>query len=124
MDAISLIIAALVAGAAAGTTDTTSAAIKDTYLVLRNLIKRRFGGAQPAEMALDQYAVRPETWEAPLRESLEEHGVADDEEIVELATQLLKLSNEGHVPSIAVVGSQGVQIGDRNKQKNRFKITR
>lgn len=124
MDAISLIVAALAAGAVAGTTDTTSAAIKDIYQALRNLIKKRFGGAQPAEVALDQHAVRPEAWEAALREALEAHGVAEDEEIVETATQLLKLSNKGHVPSIVVVGSQGVQIGDRNKQKNRFKIIR
>ena len=44
MDPITLIVAALAAGAAAGLGDTASQAIKDAYAGLKGLIKRRFAG--------------------------------------------------------------------------------
>ena len=44
MEPISLIIAALVAGATAATKDTAGQAVKDAYEGLKTLIKRKFEG--------------------------------------------------------------------------------
>ena len=54
MDPISLIIAALAAGAIAGVKDTAGQAVKDAYAGLKALVHRRFAGNRDAEAALDQ----------------------------------------------------------------------
>ena len=107
MDPASLIVAALVAGAAAGLTETASQAIKDAYAGLKGLIQQRFADKPEAEMALAQHEAKPEVWEAPLKDALAEAGAAGDEAIVQQAQKVLQLVQ----PQQVAQGKYNVQIG-------------
>ena len=86
MEPISLIIAALVAGAAKVAGD----AAPDAYNGLKALIKRKFAGEPKAEMVLEEHETDPETYEAPLKKKLAEAGADKDEEIIKKAQELLE----------------------------------
>ena len=90
MDPISLVIAALAAGALAGAKDTAGTVVEDSYQALKGLIKKKFAGEPKAEMVLEEHATDPETYEAPLKKKLSEAGVDRDEEIIKAAQELLK----------------------------------
>jgi hypothetical protein len=86
MEPISIILAALVAGAAKAAGD----AAPDAYKGLKALIKRKFAGEPTAEMVLEEHETDPKTYEAPLKKKLAEAGADKDEEIIEKAESLLK----------------------------------
>lgn len=86
MEPISIILAALVAGAAKAAGD----AAPDAYNGLKALIKRKFAGEPKAEMVLEEHETDPETYEAPLKKKLVEAGADKDKEIIEKADKLLK----------------------------------
>src|SRR5579859_3244086 len=85
MDPISLLLAALTAGATAAAQDTTSQAIKDSYAGLKALILKRFAGKQAAETALAEYETDEETWKKPLQKALADVGAGRDEDILQQA---------------------------------------
>ena len=89
MDPVTLIVTALVSGAAAAAKDTASEAIKDAYGALKGLIARRFSGKPDAELALTKHEEKPEVWDAPLRDALVEAGLEKDSEAVKLAQLLM-----------------------------------
>jgi hypothetical protein len=91
MDPITLIVAALAAGASAGLGDAASQAIKDAYAGLKGLIKRRFAGNAKAEETLADHEADPETYEKPLEKQLMESGVAEDRSVIEAAQKLMAL---------------------------------
>ena len=72
MDPISLIITALVQGAAKAATEV----VPDAYHGLQQLLGQRFAGNPTAEMVLEEYTAHPQTDEAPLRHQLEQLGVS------------------------------------------------
>ena len=74
MDPITLIVAALVAGAALGVQDVASAMVKDAYANLKALVKKRLGGGPGAELVLSKHEQAPETWQAPLMAELAQAG--------------------------------------------------
>lgn len=84
-DPISIILSALVAGAAKSTGDLA----QDAYNGLKNLIKRKFADNEAAKVVLDEYEKDPETYEAPLKKKLTEAKIDKDEEIFKLACDLL-----------------------------------
>ncbi|MEH2219292.1 MAG: hypothetical protein V7K72_19645 [Nostoc sp.] len=90
MEPISMIIAALGAGAIAATKDTAGTAVKDAYQGLKNLIKKKFESEPKAQMVLEEHEADPETYEAPLKKKLAEAGAEKDTEIIKLAQELLK----------------------------------
>ncbi|VEP18886.1 conserved hypothetical protein [Hyella patelloides LEGE 07179] len=121
MEPTSLIIAALVAGAAKAAGDLAP----DAYNGLKTLIKRKFAGEPKAEMVLSEHENDPETYEAPLKKKLTEAGADKDEEIIKKAQELLKQLDPKESASgkynIAVQGGvKGGQFGDRNTQTNTF----
>ncbi|WP_414578856.1 hypothetical protein [Anabaena sp. CCY 9402-a] len=125
MDPISLVIAALGAGAIAAAKDTAGVAVKDAYQGLKALIKKKFESEPKAQMVLEEYETDPETYEAPLKKKLAEAGVDKDEEIIKLAQELLKQekpeeSAAGKYNTVFQGEVKGVQIGDRNTQTNTF----
>ena len=61
MDPVSLVVAALVAGASTGVGETAAQAVKDAYAGLKGLIKRRFAGNAKAEETLADHETDPET---------------------------------------------------------------
>lgn len=89
MDPISLVIAALAAGAIAATQETAGTAVKDAYQGLKGLIKKKFAGEPKAEMVLEEHETDPETYAAPLKKKLTEAAIDQDGEIVKSAQSLL-----------------------------------
>jgi hypothetical protein len=87
MDPISLIVTALVQGAAKAATDV----VPDAYKGLRELLRKRFAGKPAAELVLEEHAADPQTYEA-------------DPEVLALARQLLEQLG-------APAGSPAIEIG-------------
>ena len=128
MEPITLILAALAAGASAGTIDALKDSAKDAaqaaYAKLRALARRRVAGQPDGELALDRYEAAPGKWEGVLTGELTASGAASDAELVAAATTLMELIDRAGARSgkynVTVRSSKGVQIGDGNFQVNRF----
>lgn len=124
MDPVTIIISALVAGAAAAVKDTTSQAAKDAYSGLKTLIQKRFAGKPEAEMSLAQHEKKPTIWEAPLKDALVETGAEKDQAILQSAEKLLKLVQPQQVGagkySVQIGEAQGVVVGDQAQVEMTF----
>ena len=123
MEPLSLIIAALVTGAAKAAED----AAPDAYNGLKMLIKRKFAekGKLGAEYVLEKHEEKPEDWKQPLKAELVEADADKDEQIIKKAQELL----EQVKPEESAAGKykvefqgevKGVQFGDSNIQENKF----
>ena len=114
MDPVTLIVAALVIGAAAGLQDTATAAVKDAYSGLKSLIRSRFGHHDQAiEEQLAAVDQKPGTDPAPLAEKLRSVRAGDDAELVQAAQALLeKADPDGkwrqQIQNIIISNSKGV----------------
>jgi hypothetical protein len=125
MEPVSLVIAALGAGALAATKDTAGIAVKDAYQGLKALIKHKFESEPKAIMVLEEHETDPETYELPLKKKLAEAGIDKDELIIKAAQELLKQakpqeSAAGKYNTVFQGEVKGVQVGDRNTQTNTF----
>lgn len=124
MDPISLIMGALVAGAASGLADTATGAVKDAYAGLRDLVWRRVAGRSAARTALEEHERAPEVWQSPLSAELVAVGVDTDAQTVAAAQRVMALVDEAGSASgkylVDLRGAQGVQVGDHNTQTNTF----
>jgi hypothetical protein len=96
MDPVSLIVAALAAGAgaagtgaAAGVADAAKDAVRALYEQLKGAISRKAEQVPGAEPTLERHASDPSGYEAPVRDLVKDSGAAQDERIVALAEQLL-----------------------------------
>jgi hypothetical protein len=127
VESVTLIITALATGAALGLKDTASATVKDAYASVRALVKKRLAARRDGELVLARYEEAPEAWEGPLGAELTAAGVADDADLVAAAQRLMSLVDEAGSRSgkyaVQVQGSQGVQVGDHNTQRNVFGAT-
>ena len=116
MDPVSLIVAALAAGASTALKDTAGEAVKDAYNGLKSLLKRKLGDKQAAQVAVDKHEEAPEVWEKPLEDELKKSGVADDEEVVKSAQQLMALVDPAGAQSgkynVTISGGKGIVVGD------------
>jgi hypothetical protein len=128
MDPITLIVAALVAGAATGALDElkdgTKAGVKAAYAKLRALATRKVAGNPGAEAALAEIEADPETWKAPLAVKLTQLGAANDQDLVTAAKAFMDLIDEAGAKAgkynVTITNAHGVQIGDGNTQFNSF----
>ena len=91
MDPVTLILAALVAGAAAGMKDTASSAIKDAYNGIKGLVKRKLAGRPDGELVLDRHEQDPQVWDKPLAQELTAVDAGADPELVSAAQALMQL---------------------------------
>jgi hypothetical protein len=116
MDPISLIIAALAAGAIAGVKDTAGQAVSDAYAGLKALIRRRFAGNREAEVALDQSQRQPEADQPQLAQHLQAAGAAGDEELIRAAQEVLKQADPAGARAgkydVHITGGKGIVVGD------------
>lgn len=119
MDPVTVVVAALAAGAGAGVKDSATTAVKDAYEGLKGLLVERFRGKPAAELALQEYEADPQMWEAPLTAYVREVGV--DDQMRKLASWLLDAAN-GAGPSYTINATtvQGLQQGTGNTQTNTF----
>ncbi len=128
MDPVTLIVAALAAGASAGTLDALKDDVKDAvkraYAKLRGLAKKRVAGRPDGELALERYESAPQRWESVLAGELTEAGAASDADLVAAAKALMELVDEAGARvgkyNVTIKDSKGVQVGDRNIQVNKF----
>lgn len=123
MEPISLIIAALAAGAAAGAGDTAGQAVRDAYAALKSLLRRRVSD-DAGQTVLAQHESDPEVWRKPLEQQLIASGAPDDEAVVEAARRLLAIadphgSRQGKY-TVQVTGGQGAVIGDHAQVTQTF----
>lgn len=116
MDPISLIIAALAAGAAAGVKDTASQAVKDAYAGLKALLRSRFAGNRQAEAALGKVERQPESGQALLAEHLRAAGADGDRELISAARALLEQADPAGARAgkynVRITGGKGIVVGD------------
>ena len=128
MEPITLIVAALAAGASAGAIDAlkdnAKEAAKTAYAKLRGLAKKRVAGRPDGELALERYEAAPQKWEAVLTAELTEAGAGDDADLVTAAQSLMDLVDQAGAKSgkynVTIKDSRGVQIGDHGFQVNKF----
>jgi hypothetical protein len=124
MDPVTLIVTALAAGAALGLKDTASSAIKEAYGALKALVKKRLAGRPDGEMVLEAHEQAPTKWQTTLETELTAAGARSDAELLVAAEVLMSLADAAGYRagkySVDVRGSQGVQVGDHNKQHNVF----
>jgi hypothetical protein len=92
---VELIVAAMVAGATAGITDTASSTVKDAYSGLKRLLSRRLADRPDVREVLDAQETEPEVWRARLGPGLCDTGADSDEEILSAARRLLDLIATG-----------------------------
>ena len=125
MDPVSLIEAALVAGAAASVKDTTTQAAKDAYTGLKTLLSHLFAEKPHAQVILDEHKTDPETYEKPLKKLLTEAHADQDADLLAAAERLLTLVQ----PQQAGLGKftiqnnasvQGQTVGDYNAITQQF----
>jgi len=119
MDPISLILAALVAGAAAGVKETADSAIKDAYAGLKALVARKLGRDGAAQAPADSDAER-----AALEGQLRSAGAGSDQELIDAANTVLKSAdpdgwNAGKY-KVTISNSKGIVSGDYNQVTMKF----
>jgi hypothetical protein len=124
MDPVTLIVAALAAGAGLGLKDAASSAVTDAYSAVKSLARKRFAGRPDGQLALTRYEEAQEVWEAPLVAELTAARAGGDQELVVAAQSLMALLDEpgsrAGKYTVDARGSQGVQVGDRSIQHNTF----
>lgn len=112
MDPISLIVAALTAGASAALKDTASDAIKDAYAGLKTLLRRKLGAQPDVQSTLDKHEEAPEVYEKALEHELGNAAIADDKEVVAAAQELMaQIDPEGSRAGKYVVTVSGGKVG-------------
>jgi hypothetical protein len=70
VDPVSLIVAALAAGAVAGAQTTATDAVKDAYTGLKELVRRRLSGRESGRVALARHEDKPQQWAGALEAEL------------------------------------------------------
>jgi hypothetical protein len=128
VEPITLILAALAAGASSGILDSLKDSAKEAataaYQRVHDLVRRRFRGNASAEVMLAEHQADPETYAGPLAKKLSQAGAADDTELVAAATALMELIDQTAAKAgkynVTMNNVQGAQVGDGNTQVNHF----
>jgi len=128
MEPVTLILAALAAGASAGALDALKDDVKEkaraAYARLHGLVARRVSGRPHGELALAQYASAPQKWEGLLAAELTEAGAARDDDLVTAARAFLELADQPGARSgkyaVTIRDSSQFQVGDGNVQVNQL----
>ncbi|MDX8141232.1 hypothetical protein SK854_03855 [Lentzea sp. BCCO 10_0061] len=130
LESVDLVVAALVAGAAAGTGEVATAAVRDAYEGLKSLTRKALGhspaDADEEERAgLEMELAAPEAHRAELKQALSSSEVEVDAELVTAAQRVLTLVDPegaaaGKYANMVVQDNKGVQVGDHNTQTNSF----
>lgn len=117
MEPISLIIAALTAGAVAGAQDTAGAAVKDAHGGLKALIRRRFGRNREASAALEFSECQPAAPLGGLARYFWAVGAETGEELIAVAQVALPVVDSADSGTgkyeINISDGKGIVVGDQ-----------
>lgn len=119
MEPVSLVVAALVAGAAAGITDTTATVVSDAYRALKNLVIGCFQrGGLPEETGQELIAGAGDGDGSRAALERQLSVVQVDEPTAQAAQKLLDLLEQagGGKFHVELNNNTGVQVGDHNQQ--------
>ncbi|MGY1942803.1 hypothetical protein [Nocardia asiatica] len=123
MDPFTVIVTALIAGAAAGGQEAASETVRDAYRAIRRRVGRSGADAQ-ARAALEANETSPGSDVAALEAAVIRAGGVDDSQLRALAAQLLEAlptaDTERARHHIDLRHAKGVQLGDNNTQNNTF----
>lgn len=120
MEPVTVIVGALVAGAAAALKSTAEQAVKDAYAGLKRLVLDRCGHKADVAQAVAELESKPDSAgrKATLQEELAAAGVDKDQEVVDCAVALLKQAENqnpgitgGLVGQINAAGGKVVVVG-------------
>lgn len=89
MDPVTIIVSALVLGAAAGLRPTAEQAVKDSYEALKRLIRDRYQRAQPAVEMVEQDP-EEEAFREAARKALAREGAGEDEALLRQANEVIQ----------------------------------
>jgi rhamnose utilization protein RhaD (predicted bifunctional aldolase and dehydrogenase) len=124
VDPVSLIVAALAAGASAAFQDAARQVVKDAYAGLKSLLRHNLADEPEALSVIEQHEEAPEVWEKSLERELGRTGVADDEAVVRAAQRLLAaIDPEGARAgkyNVTISGGKGIVVGDHAQVGMRF----
>lgn len=128
MDPISLLTAALIAGAIAGTTQTAGEVVTDLYQGLKSAIVAKFRKEPPELKALETPERDEPGYEERLASTLRVADLEGDDDLQDLlarARSILELvgaptDGGGKYRVSDMRHAKGVQIGDGNEQRNKF----
>ena len=114
MDPLTIIVTAVVTGAALSLKDVAGTAVKDAYTGLKTLIIRKYGNQGDTADALEKVEAKPESEgrKLTLKEELESTDAAQDQELLDAAQKLLEAAKSASSQQ----GKQGINItGEKNK---------
>jgi hypothetical protein len=126
MESVTLILAALAAGASAGALDALKDDVREkakaAYEKLHGLARKRVSGRPHGELALAEYVAAPQKWEGLLAAELAEAGAADDSVLVAAAKAVMELAGQPGAGAgryaVTITDSSRFQVGDGNVQVN------
>lgn len=125
MDPTTLIVTALTVGATFVAEKAGGEAAKDAYHSMKNALKKRFADKPQAEMILAESEKKPEVWKEPLRQLVSEENLDKENDILEAAKLLLRLTDPDGASkgkyNVTFEGTaQGTVIGDHSTVTQTF----
>ncbi|MEA2710612.1 MAG: hypothetical protein QOF78_3213 [Phycisphaerales bacterium] len=114
MEPVTLILTALVAGAAAALKDSASDAVKSAYEALKAKLRPKLAPFPGSDAALDHLAEEPDAYRPLLESAVRKSGAADDADIREAAELLLAKAgadSRGAISNVTVNDSRGTIVG-------------
>jgi hypothetical protein len=96
MDPISMIVMALVTGAATALKPTAEQAVKDAYAGIKELIQRKYGSLEVTMLETDPASKERQ---AIIKQNLEKTGAKQDEELLRRAQAILN-AVQTHAPEV------------------------
>lgn len=109
MDWVTMVSAALAAGAAAGSRDTAKQAVSDAYAALKGLITRRYGVIEADVVAVENDPEEPLRRQL-LAKQLSKAGAGDDIEVRAAAEELLRVVAEQAPAAAEAVGLKFTRV--------------
>ncbi len=116
MDPLTIIVTAVVTGAASALKPTAGQAVKDAYAGLKRMILDKYGDAGDVTSAVESVETRPESEgrKATLGEELADAGADKDQEVLKAAQEVLKKAD----PKGSQAGQYTHIVGDHNVVTN------
>ncbi|MEV6361120.1 hypothetical protein [Nocardia asteroides] len=109
MDPVTLVVAAVAAGAAAGVTDVATRMVTDGYQGLKNLLTGRHGVIEAEIVSIERDPLEPLRRELLARE-IARSGVSEDPEVCAAARELLHVIAEQAPAAAEMVGVRLIRV--------------